>query len=248
MDLHIFYIYVIYIDMSSSIEAPVFNVCDYLDRRTGTSPFVMIEFGHGPYPLVANCPDFFNGERAYIGIEACMRSGKAKGERRREDFSEYYDDINAIFLTHDLGGSENEFAVSSDEWYEGAYEAETVLCDGAGDEVVASNVFCDPYIGRNFDRTNRLLGEMSRLAGDGVIVLRETLTPSEVRYVNYVASHLGLETLAEVTPRDSFAWERLESFYGTHKEQSSSSDPRPDGYYLFLAQSVRKRPEVVLAS
>lgn len=234
--------------MSDIVEAPAFSVSDYLDRRSETSPFVMIEFGHGPYPLVANWPNFFTGERAYIGVEACMRSGKAKGERRREDLSEYYDDINAIFLTHDLGGSENEFAVSSDEWYEGAYEAETVLCDGAGDEVVASNVFCDPYIGRNFDRTNRLLGEMSRLAGDGIIILRETLTPSEVTYVNHIASHLGLETLTEVTPLDSFTWERLESFYGTHKGQSSSINPRPDGYYLFLAQVVQNRPEAVLTS
>lgn len=229
------YIYGIVLNMATPVEAPAFDVGDYLDRRAETTNFVVVELGHGAYPLVANQPRFFTGGHTYIGIEACMRSGKAKGERRRADFQEHYDDVNATFLTHELGA----VAVSSDEEYEGEYKVETILGDGAGDEVVASNVFGDPYIAQDFNRTDQLLGEMSRLASSGMIILRETTTPWKVVYVNDIAKHLGLKILAKVTPADALEWEQLELFYGTHKEWSRSNNPYPESHYLFLANTAQ---------
>jgi hypothetical protein len=85
-----------------------------------------------------------------------------------------------------------------------------------------------------------LLGEVSRLAAqDGAVVLRETITPSEVSYIkDYTVKHAGLEILKKVSP-ETMEWEQLELLFGTHKEWSRSATPYPEAYYLFLAKCAQ---------
>jgi hypothetical protein len=229
--------------MSSRVEAPSFDVGNYMQQRAETAPFAMIELGHGRYPLVANQPNFFTGDRTYTGIEAGMRSGLAKAEERRDELGAEYKDVNATFMVHDLGGAavyeNDDFA---DVHYRGGFQPQTPLPAESGDEVVASNVFGDPLVADDFGRTMGLLTEMSRLTSpQGVVILRETITPDQSSFLHesaqwYTAEYAGLQVLGRVAPY-TMDWEELELFYGTHKEWAQSAVPPSEAFYLFLAKS-----------
>ncbi len=177
---------------------------DYLEQRARDPSFVMVELGHGRYPMVGQQPHDFTGQQAYIGIETGMR-----------------DD-------------------SSDEYWDGEFDPATILPDGAADEVVASNVFCDPLIGMEWAYTKRMLGETARLVADnGVIVLRETITPWKVVWMDdKTLAEAGLETVERIRPEDTTEWENLEQVYGTHSG-IIEYNPYPSAYYLFLAKAAR---------
>ncbi|HVX57928.1 MAG TPA: hypothetical protein VHA37_09460 [Candidatus Saccharimonadales bacterium] len=224
--------------LAAPMPTPDFDLGDYLDERLHRPSFVMAEIGHGPYPLVANLPRFFSGQRAYIGIEAGMRD-RDLAEERAEEFSQQYADANASFLTHDIGEGERlQGNTCTDEWYEGEFEAETILPDAAADEVVASNVFGDPLIAPDFGRTTKLLQEMSRLiTHDGLVVVRETITPANAVFLQeYIVKHAGLTILKRVELEEALDWEQLELFYGTHREYAN---PYQEGsFYLFMGRTA----------
>lgn len=217
--------------------ASSFEIEPYLGQRAGNPSFVMVEIGHGFYPLVDQQADL-QGQRAYIGIEAGMRSvgGWQATEARSDDMRRQYADRNAFFLTHDLGqGEVIEDFVTGDMQYRGEFKPETILPDGAADEIVASNVFCDPLIAYNFRYTTELLAEMARLISPmGTIVLRETITPWKVKFIEeFTARVMGLEILRKVSPSDQETWAKLEEVFGTHKDVEDFKT-YDSSYYLFL--------------
>jgi hypothetical protein len=228
--------FIIYI--MAKVEATQFELDTYLQERAENPSFVMVELGHGLYTLVDQQPHSFTGQQAYIGIETGLRGWD---ESLARDAMQARIHLNAFFLVQDIGSGERFFnPTSANEWYEGEYNAETILPAGAADEVVASNVFCDPMIGNSRRYTGALLDEMGRLVTDtGKVILRETLTPEYIRHIDEATlAHAGLRTTQRITALpDSDAWEKLELLYGT---RSGLEDYRPDAqsHYLILEKDT----------
>ncbi len=215
--------------------APKFEVLDYLETRASNDSFTMVELGHGRYPVVDLQPHSFTGQQCYIGVEAGMRGqGKEFAAKRTQ---ELFVGKNAFFLQHYIGEGKvtQKDILSNDQTYDGEYHTETVLPAGIANEVVASNVFCDPLIALSWSRTVCLLQEVSRLLDrTGTAVLRETITPGMVDAIGDVSlSRARLQVLARVTPMMGEAWQALENVYGVDQLPG-----RWDGYYLFLGKTA----------
>lgn len=222
--------------MTSPVQtAPKFEVLDFLDSRASNDSFTMVELGHGNYPVVDLQPHSFTGQQCYIGIEAGMRGqGKELAGKRAE---ELFAGKNAFFIQHYIGeGKVTQQEIhSNDQNYDGEYRTETVLPAGIANEIVASNVFCDPLIALSWSRTVCLLQEVSRLLDrTGTAVLRETITPGMVDAIGDVSlKKAGLRQLARVTRMTGNTWQALENVYGVEQLPG-----RWDGYYLFLGKTA----------
>lgn len=224
--------------MYNSVAGPEigFEVDSYLQQRQEDDSFVMVEIGHGANPVAHKQPfDFVDG-RAYIGIEAWMRYPESRFKQQ-----EVYKDRtgeNIFFVSQDLGGKvKKPFPEeSSYTYYEGDFNAMTLLPDEAADEVFASNVFCDPLIAFHEQRVSQLLGEVTRIAAkSGMIVLREVTTPhysKDVPKRDFV-NKFGLEREAIVTPTDKESWAQLENIY----QPGIGIQPQVGSHYLFLSKT-----------
>lgn len=192
-------------------------------------------------------PGFWTGKRQYTGVENWMRGStsidgvctQTKFESELEELD--LDSANISFVSVPLQGhlvEDPEFDAgdaSSDFrfYFEGQYSAETSLLEGVADEVVAGNIFNDPLLGC-YDKLRRvaLLAELARVrADDGVIVLRETITPRHFSLTEQDLATAGLGVLARVgrSVATDDLFKKLELTYSAHPNYLS-----PHGFYLFL--------------
>lgn len=220
----------------ASVEATGFEILDYLEERALNPSFVMAELGYGRLPIVGQQPHSFTGQQAYIGIEAGMR-GRASAEKRALRLREEHSGINAFFLMHSLGEGRIKGKRFGNTRYRGDFDTETILPERAADEVVVSNVFCDPLIARDQGRTIALLQEAARLVTPaGKVVLRDNVSPEAVEHIHHHSlRRAGLEAVRRIRPSDTGDWKDLEQVYGTHYDVHDFHPP-PESYYLFLAK------------
>lgn len=216
-----------------------FDVEAYLAQRDADPNFVMVEIGHDSLPVAYQQPVEFRGKRAYIGIEGWLRDPiGVKGDRLSMLRATKENDQNIFYISQNLGGAVlRNFDESRHSAYGGSYDPTTNLPAGAASEVFISNVFCDPHIAFSIDRTISLLGEAARIVShDGMIVIRDTITPN---YVNYLSDelfiHNGLKVVTILTPGDD-SWPALEVVF--KGEPSNFIPPRPDSRYVFLAKAA----------
>lgn len=224
-----------------------FSINDYLIKRQNDPNFVMVEAGHDSVPVAYQQPSNFYGQRAYIGIESWIRDPwNVKREQLNKLHNAYANGQNVFYVTHNLGGKAYKDPAGNRTYFDGEYEAATVLPDSIASEVFLSNVFCDPVVAQVADRVENLLTEVTRLVDqNGVIVLRETLTPDCTYYfTNDLMASKGLECRAIIRPTDTQTWNDLETLYSgkPYKWLTDVStaryefDPIPQSYYLFLSK------------
>lgn len=214
-----------------------FEIARYIDSRASISPFTLVEIGHGPYPVAEQQPHDFTGDDVYIGIEAGMRSESGTVNEKLRELRLRNTTRNIFFIKHDIGQGRiiHPDPGSDEEDYDGEFNVETILPSKIADEVVASNVFCDPLIGNSYRRTTDLLQEISRLlTPTGIGVLRETISPWRVNPLGFfLLQNVGLKEVYKVTPEDSETWRSLEAVYGN----SNTGEPFDSSYYLFLGHN-----------
>ena len=213
-------------------EHSPFDALSYLKQRAEKDAFVMVEFGHRYLTTAYQQSRPFRGNRAYIGYENWMSdpSGEVK-EKLFERHGQYSgESTNIHFQTLALGGVMRSIETSSSKkqrWFEGEFNAATQLPDESVEEVLFGNVFGDPYLCHAQSRTDTLLGEATRILNkDGVIVIRETITPNnsktnaadlarwprmETSLENSIKTH-DLTVLAHFTPEDE-EWSSFENQY-----------------------------------
>lgn len=212
-----------------------FDVQEYIARRTKDPGFLMVEIGHGGTP-VAYRSDFTN-RRAYIGIESWLRDPYHMARDRIEVLKQEQPEINAFYLSHDPGGEvvrEEESEV--DAYYIGDYEPTTVLSEGIASEVFLSNVFCDPLVAWRPGSTEKLLAESARLVEDeGVVVARETITPTYAELSEETLNTVGLHALKRIhsVSGSEQTWNKLEKVYNGDLPYLGF---RPTSFYLFMAK------------
>lgn len=138
------------------------------------------------------------------------------------------------FITHDSGIAIHH---SGDErWQEGSYTPYVTSEADSEDEVVASNLFGDPDVADSASITQAVLVQMSEIAHpDGLIVLRETITPERVRHVynETFLGKVGLRSYLTYQAINSPLWKTLESLYDGGKAQPQSLESR----YIFLKKN-----------
>lgn len=222
--------------LKSDIEGTAFSIEEYLAQRDDAGrTFTMAEIGHGGVPVAFKQPVPFAGERTYIGLENWMRGDKSWTQRLMAKRS--FDD-NVFFMNYESGGAVHSASEGGrvERWYSGPFDTESLLPDESCDEVFASNVFCDPYLAYSRERTQKLLHEMQRVtAKDGMIVLRETITPVFVDEIDTtMLLEIGLQPvhIEDVECADPETWGMLEERYNGE----SMHDRYPGSYYLFLAK------------
>lgn len=211
----------------------------YLQARVENDRFVMVELGHNAWP-VAYQQDFkFSDGRTYIGIESWLRDPVYDMRREIHRLRQVQEGGQLIFfLTHDLGGVvHNDDPEDPEEgtWYEGKYDAHTILQEQTADEVFASNVLCDPLIGFNYPRSLALLNEMRRiLKDDGIVLLRETTPKYMLLFNNELIATSGLQPLALLKQTDDLLlWETLEKRFSG----APNIPVRKESFYLALGKA-----------
>lgn len=224
--------------MTNSTSERTFDVEAHLKQRAENESLVMVELGHGNYPVFKQQPFEFTGQRAYIGIEAGMRSGRRRAEIRAKAWRRQNAGTSAFFVVQSIGKGKpkGDFRNHTERWL-GNYDPRTILPDDAADELFLSNVFCDPFVAHSVTNTGRLSAETSRLlAPEGTMVLRETATPDYVQFLEQALPKLGLSVLGQVHSSNAVTWAKLEEVYGTHKDRRDL-ELSSDSYYLFLGHS-----------
>ncbi len=208
----------------------LFDVDHYLLQRQTHPDFVMAEIGHRYWP-VAPLVGNFCGKRAYIGLEACLR----------EDIDEMIPGMararmesgpNVFFITQQLDRCD--------------YQPKTILPCRTVKEVFASNVFGDPQVStpppprrpNGSSKTEKLLAEAARIVDDnGVIVVRETITPDSAKLSPRVIEAAGLAVLAKVRViDDERMWLVLEEQFDGSEGQTEYDEL--DSFYLFLGRAA----------
>ncbi len=230
--------------MRGETASPSFNIEQYLESRDQNPHFVMVEVGHGSIPVAYQQPEGFTGKRAYIGLEAWLRSPKQDGYvYLQKKIGKKALDQNIFYMSYDVGGEirrEPRFDMPDDTWYLGPFETQSLLPDQTANEVYASNVFCDPHISYHRGRTETLLGEMTRILDDnGVIILHETITPTFVSEIDQeMLDGLGLKLLAiEEQVSKNPLWDTLQDRYdGSHEFIRNLA--HPNSFYLFLGKNT----------
>jgi hypothetical protein len=240
---------------SNSQEFHLFDVSSYLEERAKKDTFVMVEFGHDSLPVAYHQSRPLAGNRAYIGYEAWMRDHEGKKKSRLLERHSLYsgNSTNIHFQTLALGGmvrtvaDENEESV--ERWFEGEYNPVTPLPDESVEEVLLGNVFGDPHISYAQSRTNALLSEATRIVDkDGVIVIRETITPHNSRTseedlarwprmktsLEASIEEQGLTVLSYTTPQDE-GWQALENEFMSERYYNKGA------YYLFLSKGANSQ-------
>jgi hypothetical protein len=210
------------------------SVGDYLSQRCAHPDFIMVEFGHELIPVAHQQPFEFRGRRAYIGVEAWLREpcmDQAISKLRASQLGQ-----NIFFITHNLGGAVQWDDSKEGSWYEGQYDATTELPALSAREVLASNVFGDPHIAEYPERTDALLRELARLADmKGKIIIRETVSPQNIKYLDEGLWHnAGLTLDTTVTPDYIQEWYALERIF--NGEQGSSLYQEPESFYMLLSK------------
>jgi hypothetical protein len=214
------------------------DVVEHLDQRAENPAFIMVEFGHGGVPTAYKQPSFTGG-RAYVGVENWLRDPWHRQRNHVIKLEAEHPGQNVSFITIASQGEmvRDEDGRERDVYYIGDYSAETVLSDECADEVFLSNDFCDPLIGWNQDRTDKLLAEAARIVSrEGVVVVRETITPSYAKLGERVLAEVGLNVrrkLPHVTRFDHI-WQQLEAVYDGEPWPRSL---HPQSFYLFLAKT-----------
>ncbi len=231
--------------MPSLTGSPEFNIDAYLDQRAANPSFTMVEIGHAEFPLPYQQPFEFEGDRRYFGFESWLRDPLGS---RLEDLAELHYQHgagkNITYMYLDPGG----VAIKKRPWrspeYEGSYDPTTPLPAGIADEVVLANVFSDPHVAFNLDRTTKLLSEVSRLAKviGGEVVLREIGTPQYLTLLSeQILAEAGLQIDARVEPSDE-AWGKLEPVYEGERDKENPRTPQPGSFYLFLSKIQPREP------
>lgn len=221
-----------------------FDLETYLDWRAQDPAFVMVEFGHGDYPVAYDQPGGFTGQRAYIGLEAWLRHPLGPIQLSLiEELQDKHQGQNIIYLDQSLGkhGESNRQTVgrpsktSDRETFIGPYDPVTILPDGAADELFLSNVFGDGHVAHSIQRSRLLLAEVSRLtAENGLVVIREGFTPDKARprLSAKMIEQAGLQKVTRYTPRSKM-WDQLEELYG-----ASSRYDKKKSFYQFLTKAA----------
>lgn len=226
--------------MRGELISPSFNIGNYLQQRDNDPNFVMVEVGHGGLPVAYQQPEGFTGQRAYIGLETWMRGGAERGQKWISDLIAKKAVSDHIFYMHyEPGGALHTEPRSPDSdrmevSYIGPFDTRSLLPDAAANEVFASNVFCDPHLSYARDRTHALLEEMARITDqNGMIILRETITPAFVSEIDRtMLDEIGLEVAALETDDTTDTWDQLERYYAGERFTHNL----PGSYYLFLSK------------
>ncbi len=221
-----------------------FSVEAYLLERAKNSRFTMAEIGHDSLPVAYQQPFEFRGQRAYFGIEVWLRDPiGSKHERIKELRETVENGQNVIYLDHNPGGIVERDGYAEEgghSWYVGEYDAQSILPDTVVKEVFVSNVFSDKHVACSQERTAALLKEAVRiLQEDGVIILRETISPENMMYLTEeLIQEMGLQVEEVVEPDDQERWQMLETIY---KAEPANVAPQPGSCYLFLSKAVASR-------
>lgn len=225
---------------TTGYEELQFDVDSFLDDREQQSQRVVVEFGHRAEPILVRNPEFFTNRRMYVGIEANLRDPLGVVVQDIKNIKEKHKDSNAAFLDHDTGAIPLREGEENSTELEGEYRVGTVLPTGAADEVFIGNVFGDPHIAYDREKTEALVAELGRLLlPEGLGVIRETTTPQRVYYLTDAAClWYGLKILGVLykptetgAQEDKEIWDRLEAIYGTENCQMWSSK---ESFYMFL--------------
>jgi SAM-dependent methyltransferase len=213
------------------VNAPVFDVQDYMSNRDRREDFVIIELGHNAVPIARNQQNL-TGNRAYIGIEAWTR------DRKHSHYLQHLGDSalkNTFFIDQYLYPEMKHVAdrLSHDaEIFSEPYDPTTILPDNAADELFLSNVFGDPHVHTSPDRPQLLLQEARRLlAPNGTLVIRETLTPHFPNNAAKLAdAGLYIAHRQDYSSND-ILWKELE---GVFNGSDSPVQVEPTSFYLFI--------------
>lgn len=214
----------------STNSSPDFSVDKYLKTRAENPDFVMVEIGHGNFP-VAFQQGGFTGDRAYIGVEAWLRDLCGK-KNYVESLRQQRGEQNIFFIDHDTIGT-TDWSCDPDGGfleYTGSYSAETILPPGTANEVFLSNVFGDPHVAFS-GGSEALVKETSRLAKlGGFVIIRETITPHFLQLSVDQVENSGLEVTKIVTQEDEHEWQALQELYVSDPHSLS----RRKNQYIFL--------------
>ena len=200
---------------------PEFDVSGYLQDRAEADPFLMVEVGHGSYPVAYQQPQL-TGDRRYIGAETWM-------VRRRDGLQ----GILAHAVTPRSVRNGTNITFVSDP-----INPLAELEAGIADEVVISNVFGDPLFEKSGIGTPQLLAEASRILKDtGIVVIRETRTPNKSRLAQAAIEAAGLKTLEKVHDivSQQRIWRALEELFDGRPDVVQ---PAPSSLYRFLGKSA----------
>lgn len=211
---------------------------DYLERRKGATSFKTVEFGHGMTPIWLRNPEAYSeGTHSYLGVEQWLRGYDSGAKELQKKVP------NGLVGTiqHVAQSAVGEVLRSYDQkgaeiWYEGDYSAKAEVEDSSIDEVVASNLLTDPMVAHHHQRVTVALAEMHRIVSEqGVVVLRETITPDNTQYLEQSIVESGLEVADRVTrARDSQSWTALEQVYNG---DISMRLPNNRSFYLLLTKA-----------
>ncbi len=211
----------------------------YYENRNPRSLSVT-EFGHNIYPICLTANALTTPYERYTGIETWYRGG-SEAKSRLEDKLRTVDgsktdnyNRSIRFITHDSGITIHR--EGSDRWQEGSYTPYSSSELGHEDEVIASNLFGDPDIAESIALTQTLLAQMAEITRpNGLIVLRETITPERVRpFSKAFLGEIGLKGYMTYKTTDSPLWKRLESIYDGSKAKPLSAK----SLYIFLQKSL----------
>jgi hypothetical protein len=218
-----------------------FDVESYLNHRDDASPFTMVEIGHGPNPVVFKQLGF-SGLREYIGIEAGLRDRRGGLSARLTQLKAAHPEQNAEFIFHDLGGvvvydpEQDPDDALADSWYEGDYKPRTVLDHGIAVEVLLNNVLGDNHTADIPENGQALLVEAARLLkDDGVVIIRESITPFRVHFTKDFLASTGLGKVAKLRGDDYDrinTWDELEKRFNAGQPLSPYTQPM--SFYAFL--------------
>lgn len=224
----------------TEIQTAVPDTLGYLEQRRSSKHLKAVEFGHGVLPIAFKNPTY-TGERFYTGVETWFRGcHPSLPENFKEktiarlDSDPTLRDQNITLIHHEPGGEivvdpDTLHKLSFDSWYTGPYDPETSLDSGMTHEVFASNVFNDPHTAHSKERAQLLLNELCRIVSDeGVVILRETITPERFSVTDEMIRNAGLFVAAKITPDMIDQWSALEDEFAGEKWYAKNS------FYLFL--------------
>jgi hypothetical protein len=200
---------------------------EYLESRN-RDDFILVELGHRLTPILPNQKPFI-GSRAYIGVEADLRNPYGMFDKEMQDIKDEYRSQNVFFTKHDTGGRAVFIDEGVSKEYEGEYNAKTILPNGVADEVFVGNVFGDYHIAWH-KNTQKLLRECSRIVDpNGMIVIRETITPHNVQITDEELAVEGLRIACKIN-EGADIWCSMEDIYSGSKLRLSN----PNSFYLVL--------------
>lgn len=232
-------------DHIENFPSTPFDPARYLEVRQAPDSFVMVEVGHGLYPVASEAHNLV-GQRAYIGLETWQTRGgyrfvglgrtvpyavRDRGDQNIFFMNQELESDNARDrLSYDGGESRNTYAA-------GQYDPRTNLPDQAAHEVFLGNVFGVPSLLVEPGGSSALMEEVMRILDDkGEIVIKETigsLVPIAYELITALATEKGLSIDAHVTQQDGEIWDKLESLYGTPASPEGISS---ESFYLFLSK------------